>query len=408
MEHTFKLMWLNGLLAGREFNLPDGEIRLGRDDPDIALPLEQGATTVLTVTPEGITLNPPLPTWVEGLPWDTTQPLPLQRVIDLAGQALILGKASEALSCLPIPPRRQPDTPRKTTGSRGLWFLLPLPLALVVGAAALFFLPSSPAAPAFQPETWLAEQMKLPAYRGLQASLDEQGTVYLSGLATSERSINQLQQQLRERGLNIYDRSISPEALLYRVRQVLEMQGYHHVEVHHAETPDSVNIYGDIQSDKNWLETRARLGEIEMLKHWHVINDRAELFDSLLDALNTDSLLEGLSITATSKELLVSGQLPPERAEKVHAAIDAFNQAVTPRLKARYQNIPAPTLTAGMLASPIVSVGGNADAVYLQLANNMRLRQGATLPSGYKVYALTRHNLMLIRQQQLISIPLNL
>jgi type III secretion protein D len=411
MEHTFKLRWLNGLLAGRELALPEGEIRLGGDDPDIALPLEQGAATVLVVTAEGISLNPPVPIWVEGLPWDATQPLPLQRVIDLAGQALVVGRAKERLPSLEVPPRRQTESARVTTGrwGQGKGLSLLLVMLLMMGIPAFFFLSSqSLSAPSFQPDIWLAEQMKQPIYHGLQARLDENGAVHLSGLVADEQSIRQLQQQIREYGLNIYDRSISAEKLRHRVREVLRMQGYHHVEVTQAETLDSVNIYGDIQSDKNWLATRDKLGEIEMLKHWRVINDYAELFNRLLEVLKADVLLEGLSIITTHQELLVSGQLSPQSAAKVHAAIDAFNHADKPRLRARYQNIPPPTLSEGVLPSAIVSVGGNADSVYLQLANNMRIRQGAMLPSGYKVYALTPHHLMLIRQQQLISIPLNL
>ncbi|MDM5065587.1 type III secretion system inner membrane ring subunit SctD [Aeromonas salmonicida] len=409
MEQTYKLRWLNGLLAGRELALPEGEIRLGGDDPDIALSLENGAATVLMVSEAGVTLNPPLPTWVDGLPWDSAQPLPLMRVIDLAGQGLILGDADTELPTPSVPPRRAaPATDAGASSPVWRWLLMPAVLPIAATAAFLLLTPAPAPVVPVKPADWLAQQMAHPDYHGLQARLDENDTVHLSGMAAAEHSLRRLQQKIREQGLNLSDRSLSAEGLRYRVRDMLAMQGYRHVDVTPDDTPDSVIIYGDIRSDKNWLATRDKLGEVEMLKRWRVVNDRAGLFDSLLTTLNAESLLEGLSISTTHNELVVSGQQPPDRAAKIHAAVEAFNHATNPRLRARYQNIPPPTLADGMLPAAIVSVGGNADSVYLQLVNNMRIRQGTTLPNGYKVYSLTPRHVMLLCQQQLISIPLNL
>ncbi|MGE8356413.1 MAG: type III secretion system inner membrane ring subunit SctD, partial [Microvirgula sp.] len=131
-------------------------------------------------------------------------------------------------------------------------------------------------------------------------------------------------------------------------------------------------------------------------------------FDHLLDLLTQRSMLEGLSITVSGRTLLVSGQLDPAREARLLAVLSTFNQNDPSRLKARFQNLPAGRPDICMLPAAIVSLGGKADALYVELENGLRLRQGAVLPSGYTVHALTPSAMTLLKDQRLMSLPLGL
>lgn len=410
MEFLFKLKWLNGPLAGSELDLPAGDIRLGGEDPDIVLPLELGVDTVLTVSPQGVTMAPPLPVWSDGLPWDASQPLPLGPVIDLAGQALVLVEAGGRWpSQLVLPARRR--LPPKTNSPRGFprkgWVAAFVAVVLLLAVVAGLWVMSKDEPP-FQPAAWLAQQMADPELAGLHAELDAQGVVQLTGLGASSQRIQRLREQLARQGLHVRDQSQAADALRQQVRRVLALYGYHNIEVVPGPSWDQVVIYGAIQANDAWLRTSEQLRMLRGLKDWRVVNDHAELFRLLLRQLTNPSLLDGLSIEVSGNELLISGQLEPARAQALAVRIEAFNSDGPPRLRARFQNIPAAQRMTELLPAAIVSVGGNANAVYLELANGMRLQQGGTLPNGYQIFALSHAVLTLIKDQRLISIPLHL
>ncbi|AAQ60266.1 type III secretion system inner membrane ring subunit SctD [Chromobacterium violaceum] len=407
MEYLFKLKWLNGPLAGRELELPAGELRLGGDDPDIALALEEGAATVLTVTPEGVTMAPPVPVWVEGLPWDAGQALPLGQAIDLAGQGLVLAEADAALAMLTLPSRRLPEVATTKPAARSWRLAGGIVLICAALATAVLLWPKPVEPPLFDARAWLAREMADPGLSGVKAEWDERGVVRLSGLCASSKAIERLRGRMREQGLNFSDESLDADTLRRQVRQVLELNGYREVEVSAGAKPDQVVIHGAIQANAAWLRASTQLRAISALNGWRVVNDRAELFGRLVDRLSRQRLLDGLSIGVSGQELLISGQLPPERARAVAAEAAAFNADGT-RLKARFQNIPAAAPAANILPAAIVSVGGNANSIYVELANGMRLQQGGTLPSGYRIYALSHTALTLIQEQRLVSIPLHL
>ena len=408
MEFLFKIKWLNGPLMGRELDLPAGETRLGGSDADIALPLELGASTVLTVAAEGITLAPAVPAWVDGKPWDTTQPLPVGKAIDLAGLGLVIGPAGSSLPSLTLPPRSsaEPTGIARQQKSRVWPWGLVLAALLVIVAVMIFSRnPAEPIAP-FNPQQWLAKMLENPKLAGLEARIDDQGIVHLSGLSVTSQAVAQLREQLRNHGLHFYDQSLGVDALHQQVRQVLALNGYYDIDLTSGSTPDSVEIHGAIKGDAAWLRASSRLQEVRYLKHWKVINDQAELFQRLLEKLKQHNLLEGISVRVIGKELLINGQLDAQQAAKMAQLTAEFNREGEPRLLSRFQNIPTGA-TANLLPAAVISVGGNRDSVYLQLANNMRLQQGAILPNGYKIYALSRSSISLMQGERLVSLPLN-
>lgn len=403
MKPLYKLKWLSGILAGRELALPVGEIRLGGETPDIALPLELNAETLLIVNEQGIRLSQPVPLWVDGLPWETNELLPQKRVIDLAGLVFIFGDIEQPLPTLAIPLRRNKNKTHVVTLTIAIIFLFLVLLAIGISTDI-----SPENEEPFDKVIWLEQQMKQPDHLGLQASFDNNGIIHLSGVSVSKNTIYQLQEQFAQFGFSFYNKSIDVSTLHNLVRQTLEMNGYHDIDITQGNSLDSVKIYGDIQFDNHWQQTQAQINQISLLKSWVVINDRSEEFKKTLHFLDSESLLEGLNISIENNKLLVSGKVPDKDLEKLNIIISDFNKSQKTRMKINYQNIPNKNIIDEFLPGKIISVGGNYEYIYLQLSNNMRLYKGSILPNGYKVYSLSMNTLMLIYKQNFLSIPINL
>ncbi|WP_097304475.1 type III secretion system inner membrane ring subunit SctD [Pseudomonas chlororaphis] len=405
MDRTYKLKWLNGPLSGRELALPVGELRIGGPDSDIALCLEQDAQATLSIEEEAIRLACATPAWVEGQPWDLEQALPLGRVIDLAGQAFVLGRSGDELSTPGVPARLTRPGPARA--SVWHWGALAAVCGLGLAVGLLAWQPTL-RVPVLDQDEWLATQLKDPQLAGLSVQRGNQGSLVLKGLCHSSSSVAGLRAKLRARGLLVYDESVCADSLLDTVRSVLSLNGYRDVEVKSGERLDRVVIFGNIVADTTWQRTSAQLRAIQALAGWRVVNDQALLFDDLLSRLTARQVLGGLSVRVSDKALRVSGQLDAQRLATVTEVLDAFNRDGAPRLPAVFQNIPGMASAERYLPSSIVGIGGNVDSPYVQLANGMRLQQGSVLPSGYRIYALDRLSMALLKDQELISLPLTL
>ena len=406
MDCVYRLRWLNGPLSGRELALPAGELRIGRPDSDIALCLERDAEAILSIEDEAVRLLSQTPAWVDGQPWELEQPLPLGRVIDLAGQAFVLGRADDNIATQDVPVRlKRRRTPARR--SEWHWGALVLLCGLVFAVGLLAWRPTITAA-AFDVDDWLATQLKDPQLAGLSVQPGNQGSLILKGLCHSSISVEGLRSKLRERGLLVYDESVCADTLLDSVRSVLSLNGYRDVEIKRGTQLDRVVIFGNIVADTQWQLTSAQLRAIQALGGWRVVNDQALLFDDLLARLSARQVLGGLSVSAADRVLRVSGQLDSQRLATVTEVLEAFNRKGPPRLPAVFQNIPGMASADRYLPSSIVGIGGNVDSLYVQLANGMRLQQGSMLPSGYRIHALDRLSMALLKEQELISLPLEL
>lgn len=405
MDYVYKLRWLNGPLSGRELALPAGELRIGRPDSDIALCLEWDAEATLSIEDEAVRLLSETPAWVDGQPWALEQPLPLGRVVDLAGQAFVLGRADENIPTQDVPARLK----RRTLARRSVWQWRALALlcGLVLAAGLLAWRPTLIVAP-FDLDDWLATQLQDPQLVGLSVQRGNQGSLILKGLCHSSISVEGLRSKLRERGLLVYDESVCADTLLDSVRSVLSMNGYRDFEIKNGTQLNRVVIFGNIVADTKWQRTSAQLRAIQALGGWRVVNDQALLFDDLLARLSARQVLGGLSVSVADRALRVSGQLESQRLSTVTEVLEAFNRKGPPRLQAVFQNIPGLASADRYLPSSIVGIGGNLDSLYVQLANGMRLQQGSVLPSGYRIHALDRLSMALLKDQELISQPLEL
>jgi type III secretion protein D len=406
MDGDYKLRWLNGVLAGRELVLPPGEIRLGGSDADISVALETGGEAVLVIDGDGVRLGSEQPAWVDGNRWDSQERLPLEIAIDIAGQAFVLGTVTANLATVPVPARRG-VTRRRTPAMSLVFGCVAASIAVSAVVVALYaWLPTGEAKPA-DVGAELVERLQKGPLHGLRIERDRDGVVVLSGYCTKSADVDMLRRQVQEHGLLIRDETVCADVLQRSVRDVLLANDYRDVDVEAGAAFGSVVIRGDFDADSRWRSTIDQLRAIRGLGHWSIANDRAESFEKLLQMLTERNLLDGISISISGRTLFVSGALPPVRSRMMEDALAAYNGGLS-GLHAQFQAIPAAADTAALLPAGIASVGGNADSLFVQLENGMRLQRGAVLQNGFAVYALSRSFIALRKGNRLISMPLGL
>ncbi|WDD90577.1 type III secretion system inner membrane ring subunit SctD (plasmid) [Burkholderia sp. FERM BP-3421] len=397
-----KLRWLNGPLAGHPFVLPDGPLRIGGADADLALVLDDEASAVLNVGADGVTVSPGVPVWVAGARWDAATPLPEHVVVDLAGLAFIVGGVDDPLPVALVPPRHAPRARRPS----GVHAAGALACAGLLGALVLALWQPAPArAPDL--DAWLAARLRASALHGLRATREPDGTVGLSGSCALSQAVEQLRGELRARGVHVRDTSQCADTLRGNVKDVLMLNGYRDIDVRSTGGPGSVEIHGAIAADGRWRRTVAQLQAVAGLRTWQVINDRAQQFERLLDALSKADLLDGVGVSLAGRTLMVSGKLDEGRTAALNAAIAAFNRAGADGFTAIYDAIPTADAAQSLLPAPVVTVGGQANSIYVVLANGMRLQVGGVLPNGYAIVGLSRHAISLRNGEHLVSIPLD-
>ncbi|KWC36569.1 type III secretion protein [Burkholderia ubonensis] len=397
-----KLRWLNGPLAGHPFVLPDGPLRIGGADADLALVLEDEASAVLNVGADGVTVSPGVPVWVAGARWDVAAPLPEHTVVDLAGLAFMVGGVDDPLPVALIPPRNAPRARRQNS----VLAVGALACAGLLGALVLALWQPAPArAPDL--DAWLAARLREPALQGLHVTREPDGTVGLSGSCTRSQAVEQLRGELRAGGLHVRDTSQCADTLRGNVKDVLMLNGYRDIEVRSTGAPGSVEIHGAIAADGHWRRTVEQLQAVSGLRTWHVINDRAQQFERLLNALSKAGVFEGISVSLVGRLLMVSGKLDDGKTAALNAAIDAFNHVGADGFTAIYDAIPAVDAVQSLLPAPVVTVGGQANSIYVVLANGMRLQVGGVLPNGYAIVRLSRRAISLRNGEHLVSIPID-
>lgn len=423
---SYKLRWLNGLLAGREFMLPEGELRMGGPDADLALVLEANAQAQLTIDGSGVTVTPGPRVWVDGEPWTDDGPLPMGPVIDVAGQAFVLGHAEDTLPMRPVPQRSCRDTARTAAAQGAAAFAMPAvtaitasrtPWAVPMGGISALLVALAIAGALWRPgpppeqfdaKAWLSAQLKQASLADVRVREDAVGAFVLSGRCAAAADIDRLRQRLHDAQLLVRDETICADTVRQAVRQVLAANGYDDVLVVDGTSADTVTIRGDIEGDRRWERTAEQLIAVRGLRGWTIVNDSASAFDDLIARLEKRGLLEGIAVTKSSRTLWVTARVSAPEERALRAVVDEYNaQKGASDLPAQLQRMAAGTTSAEALPAPIVGVGGNTGSIYVELANGMRVQKGAVLPSGYTVYALNRSWVTLRKAQRLISLRLD-
>ncbi|WET15185.1 type III secretion system inner membrane ring subunit SctD [Yersinia intermedia] len=403
MAVRFKLRLLNGELNGRELMLPEGAFTLGGQQCDVLLPLPQGQILTLRISDEHITLQTSGDVWVKGERHDLQQKLPLRQAIETAGLILVIGEAEDILSDIHYIPRARPRLL--------LWLsVLAFILLLLLSAVIFWFIQQSKALLAYLPPdipTQLSEQLKQPALQGVKENWLSDGSVILSGHCRSSPAVIKLQNFLVLNRVIFRNQLVCDDHLLSSVKDVLHQYGYQDMEVDTGKYPGHITIHGAIEMGGQWLKVQETLATVAGLKGWAVINSHDGQIAQLVERLRELGLLGYLSMAQSNKEIIISGILSLRQQQQLMDMLTALTRQQPDFLAVKYQNIPASDQTAQLLPAAIVSYGGNKLSGFVQLANGLRLQQGAVLANGYKVIFIGEQGISLLKSNNLIHIPMN-
>ncbi|WP_145586084.1 type III secretion system inner membrane ring subunit SctD [Yersinia rochesterensis] len=402
MVVQFKLRILDGELNGRELILPEGVFTLGEQGADVLLPLHQGKILTLIISENQIMLQVSGVVWINGLRHDLQQPVPLRQVIETAGLALVLGEEKDVLSGIRVTRR---------SGSR---LLLCLSVATFILLGLLFsfifwFTQQSNRLFSYLPPsipTQLLEQLKRPTLEGVNAAWLADGSVVLSGHCASSPAVIQLQNFLISNHVVFRNQLVCDDRLIASVSEVLHQYGYQDIDVKAGKKTGYVAIQGAIEMGAKWLSVQEALAAIVGLKGWTVINPHDGQIPLLIDRFKELGLLSYLTMTQSNKEIVISGVLSLEQQQHLRLMLATLSQQpdVFP---VRYQNIPASDQPTQLLPAAIVSYGGNSHSKFVQLANGVRLQQGAVLGNGYKVILIGEQSISLLKASNLVQIPMD-
>ncbi|QDQ25055.1 EscD/YscD/HrpQ family type III secretion system inner membrane ring protein [Chitinimonas arctica] len=411
MNFQYKLRLLNGPLLGRELKLPPGTIHIGDgdSDSDIVVPLEGGGMAQLLIDEEGVVVATPAPCWVDGEVWDTAQPLPLGRAVDLDGVAMVFGRVEDELANLTVPVRMNRQGGKH--GKRQVW----LPLAIVCVTAAILLLsylllnqdgtPSAQARAA-DSTTTPALPPRNPELSSLRFKWDQQHVLTISGPCADSVQVELMLQALRQSGTLFRNETVCRDQLIRNALNIIQLHGYRDVEVRDGDSLDSIKIEGPIRADERWEGVLQDLRRVSGLRSWEVRNDVDGAVRQLALWLKEQGLGEGVSITLLNDTMMVTGALDTATETHLKRALRQFDGQAHLRLKTAFQNIPSAVDINQYLPAPPQSIGGNRGAPYLELANGLRLQAGSYLPNGYEVISFSNKGIGLLSNNSVVYLPL--
>jgi len=406
----WKLLVLSGSLKGRELRLPEGEFTIGSKDSDLAVLLQNDVQSTLLVSSEEVLIKEDsTPLWYQGEKQVNPSPIPPSTVIDLAGFCFVLGVEEQNLSLEEIPKRQKHTRKREARN----WLAISLFTLTLLFASLLVYLGwlayKAPKVPPFDPKAWLQSQTNLEQYRDLHLSWSENGIVTVGGYCTDSKSYQALLGKLTSFGMHYSNEAICQDDIIHNVYFVLQQNGYSHVVVHSGEEPGTIIIAGDIYADKLWEKVSRVIAQVKGLKSWEVKSEKEKEkgMGGLLDALKENHLLDELSLSRHGQTTTITGHLSAEK-EKQLKQILANNLKHDSSNRVIYQNIPVSQSMLSLFPASIRSFGGNAKKPYLILANGMRIEIGTQLPNGYQVTNLDPSGVELVKNGQILHIPLNI
>ncbi|AHM76167.1 type III secretion system inner membrane ring subunit SctD [Yersinia hibernica] len=402
MTVKFKLRLLSGELNGRELTLPEGKFTLGELGCDVLLPLPRGQILTLVISKTQIMLQTPDAVWVNGLRHDVQHPVPLRQLIETTGLVLVLGEEIDVLSGMQMIRR---SGPRLLLWLSVVTFIL---LALLLGFIFWFTQQSNRLFSSLPPTVpmQLSKQLDSPPLEGINADWLADGSVALSGHCESSSAVIRLQNFLVSHHVVFRNQLICDDRLIASVSEVLHQYGYQDIEVYAGKEKGNVILHGAIEMGDKWRNVQEVLATVAGLRSWTVINSRDGQISHLVESLKKLGLLGYLSMTQNHKEIVISGVLSPEQQQHLRQML-AIRGEQPDAFPVRYQNIPAADQSTQLLPAEIVSYGGNNYSRFVQLANGVRLQQGAVLDNGYKVILIGEQGISLLKSNNLVQIPLN-
>ncbi|AQS36199.1 type III secretion apparatus protein, YscD/HrpQ family [Shewanella psychrophila] len=399
MSSKYKILWLNGPLQGRELSLPLGCMSIGPDG-DVLATLVELSQLDLCIDDAGVHLQSEVSTWIDGKPVGKLDFLPLGRVIEFAGIAMVLGGADDVLRMQAIPKRGQ----SKSTMS--YWMLVIASLLIFTLLMSVLLVPSSPPQTVQTPSQWLSQQLIQDGLKDVRASWSSSGIVTLSGYCTDAQQITGFFSDLKNNGILFVDHTQCGDQLISNVKGVLSQNGFPDAIVELGHELGSVNISGAIRSGEAWDKAVDGFNHLPGLLSWHVSNQVNRQLKPLIVKLREKQLLSGLMVARVKNSIVITGKISEEKQQLVMSVARQLEQSHPSGFKLVFQNIPVRDELAQMLSAPVVSFGGNAKSPFIELSNGMRLSAGSKLENGFMINYMNIHGLDLTRGGELIHIPL--
>ncbi len=397
MDALFKFKLLNGPLSGRELYVPSGAFTVGAEDCDLVLPLEGGAKARLDISPQVVELVSETSCWVSGKP-HVPGPLPANVLIDLAGLHFVLGPID---AVLPTPAA----VPRART-RRQAWAIAAAATGLTAALAAGLSWTFWPAAPLARPtpRDWL------PAVLSVEPRLTthwiDDRTLMLSGRCGDRDQMSELIARLRAAGVRLRQETVCDDELKQSVRALLADYGYTDVSVT-LNADDRVVIDAAVRSDERTATLARALDKLPGLRGWEISDRRANEFKALLPRLQAAGVLSGLSVLRGDRGWVLSGQLAPYRQIALASLLAEWNAEPGQNDVLHFINAASAAHVTDYLPAAIASVGGNAQASFLELTNGMRLQLGSPVLQGMRVLAINAEGVSLASDQKLAFLPLH-
>lgn len=417
MDFVYKIRFLDNQLTGREISLRSGSFTLGQDEADLfANPETVTGNITLAVSNEGVTLAEKCPLWVEGKAQtlDSGDVLPTGVCIDADGIRFCLGAPDADLQQVKCAPRlRHRGAPRRRqkTIFYSMAAITLLAAVLLSGEGAIFSnakAQSSTLARMADIKAQLARMAKDPRLSAVHLEWSDADVLQIKGWCSHENDIKNLMSFLKSNGVNYTLAVISQDGLIENVETVLQQNGYENINIIADDAPGKVIILGQVEQNAQWQNVTQLLTDIPGLKSWQVKAEDDREMNSIIESLRTANLLSLLSVQRIDDRIILSGKLKSKDRKALSVVMRKHMLDFPATEEVIYQNINAGVGALGIFPSPIVSVGGNSQSLYLELESGARLQIGAHLPGGYRIQNIDEENgIELARQGELLHVPFN-
>ncbi len=410
MQSAHKIKILAGTWANRELVLPQGEVKIGAsEEADLYIEILDAPDRIISlhVNEDGVYLpSQQLPIWISGIAVLTQnlQVLPEQKAIDIAGFVFVIAPVADDFIVIHAPERVVSRTLKRKLA---LTFATGLGLVSFVSICILFLFELE-----YEPPKRLTvadiieEHLQQRTLKDLIVQKTEQGLYHISGHCEQSQALQSFLLRLRARGVAFQAEVTCRDTLIQNVTSALRLNGFDSVQVSAGEAPGTVLITGNIVDGARWVSVTHLLSQIQGLASWQVKNITQTSIHALIETLQKHRLLRHLSILHQGQSLILTGELVAEQEQVLNTLIQNY-QEQNPAQRVIYQNIPATDNLPGVFPAEIASYGGSLDNLFIELANGTRLREGTTLPSGYKIVDIALTGVQLQKKTDFIHFPLN-
>ncbi|MCK7227237.1 type III secretion system inner membrane ring subunit SctD [Enterobacter asburiae] len=418
MDYLYKIRFLDNLLTGREICLRQGTFSIGQEQADLYMTPETVTGNVtLIVTEEGVALAQQCPLWISGTPQPSADNimLPFGVNLDVDGIRFCLGKVDADLTHIRCQARAGRPKSQHKRQSVIFYTMAVLTLfAVVMISREGVFLSNAEAQSGVQHvqmseiKAQLSSMAKDPRLSAVHFTWSDNNVLKISGWSQRDSDVEKVITFLKANGVNYTLAIISQDGLIENVKTVLQQNGYENAEVVAGSAQGQVTIIGQFEQNAQWQNVTQLLTDIPGLKSWQVKSEDDKQLNSLIASLRTEGLLSLLSVQRIDERIILSGKLNSKERRVLAGVMRKYMTAFPGTEEVIYQNINSGAGALGIFPSPIVSVGGNSQSMYLELESGVRLQVGARLPGGYYIENIDENNgIELKRQGELLHVPFN-